>query len=181
MSAGHVGPSLGPPHHTAYVVDNIASTVERLVAQLGAGPFLLIEDVPLVEVRSQGSPAELAHNSAFGAHGGHPIELMEIKHAAPELVRARFDGPRPRVHHFGYSLDVASAETVRAALDGSGAPAYLSSRLDGPRTSLHDGSESVGHDIEIIEDGAAFREFFAMVVNASEGWDGSEPLRSVAA
>ena len=36
-------PQLGEPHHCAYVVDDIEATVSRLVDQLGAGPFFLIE------------------------------------------------------------------------------------------------------------------------------------------
>ena len=34
-------PRLGEPHHCAYVVEDIATTVDRLVAQLGAGPFFV--------------------------------------------------------------------------------------------------------------------------------------------
>jgi hypothetical protein len=38
------------PHHCAYVVDDIEETVSRLVDQLGAGPFFLIENVPVENV-----------------------------------------------------------------------------------------------------------------------------------
>jgi hypothetical protein len=40
-------PQLGEPHHYAYVVDDVEATVSRLVDQLGAGPFFLIDNVPL--------------------------------------------------------------------------------------------------------------------------------------
>jgi hypothetical protein len=40
-------PQLGEPHHYAYVVEDIEATVNRLVDQLGAGPFFLFESVPL--------------------------------------------------------------------------------------------------------------------------------------
>jgi hypothetical protein len=51
-------PRLGEPHHHAYVVDDIEATVSRLVDQLGAGPFFLIEGVPLENVLSRGEAAE---------------------------------------------------------------------------------------------------------------------------
>jgi hypothetical protein len=35
--------------HYAYVVENIEATVERLVEQLGAGPFSLVENARLVD------------------------------------------------------------------------------------------------------------------------------------
>ena len=50
-------PQLGEPHHSAYVVEDIETTVSRLVDQLGAGPFFLIENVPLENVLSRGEPA----------------------------------------------------------------------------------------------------------------------------
>ena len=77
---------LGEPHHHAYVVDDIEATVNRLVEQLGAGPFFLIENVPLENVLSRGEPAEFVHNSAFGCCGDGVIELIEAVSLAPERV-----------------------------------------------------------------------------------------------
>ena len=82
-------PQLGEPHHCAYVVDHIEATVTRLVDQLGAGPFFLIEDVPLENVLSRGEPADFVHNSAFGYCGGGAIELMEVLQPG---ARARREG-----------------------------------------------------------------------------------------
>jgi len=56
-------PQLGEPHHSAYVVEDIEATVSRLVDQLGAGPFFLIENVPLENVLSRGEPAKFVHTS----------------------------------------------------------------------------------------------------------------------
>jgi hypothetical protein len=70
-------PPLGEPHHFAYVVEDIEATVNRLVNQLGAGPFFFVENVPLENVLSRGEPAEFVHNSAFGYGGGGAIELIE--------------------------------------------------------------------------------------------------------
>src|SRR5215216_940402 len=87
-------PQLGEPHHYAYVVDDIEATVNRLVDQLGAGPFFLVENVPLENVLSRGQPAEFAHNSAFGSCGDGVIELIEAVSLAPERVEKGFSGPR---------------------------------------------------------------------------------------
>jgi hypothetical protein len=48
-------PQLGEPHHHAYVVDDIEAIAERLANQLGAGPFFLVEDVPLDIVLCRGA------------------------------------------------------------------------------------------------------------------------------
>jgi methylmalonyl-CoA/ethylmalonyl-CoA epimerase len=170
-------PRLGEPHHHAYVVDDIEAIVGQLAEQLGAGPFFLVEDVPLEDVLSRGEPAEFAHDSAFGVCDGTAIELIEPKRLAPDRVEERFAGRRPRLHHVGYVVPGESARDLRSALDERDLSEYLSSRLGPLDATLHDGSALFGHDLEIHVDNDGLRDFFAMVRDAADGWDGSEPLR----
>ena len=172
-------PQLGEPHHHAYVVEDIEATVNRLVDQLGAGPFFLVQNVPLDNVLSRGEPAEFKHNSAFGACGGGVIELMETISLAPERVEERFSGPRPGIHHVAYAVPRTEVADLRSSLDQRGLPQYLSARLGETENTFHDASASLGHDIEIHLDCQALRDFFGMVRGGAEGWDGSEPLRPV--
>jgi methylmalonyl-CoA/ethylmalonyl-CoA epimerase len=174
------GAQLGEPHHHAYVVDDIASIVNRLVDQLGAGPFFLIENVPVENVVSRGEAAEFVHNSAFGSWNGNAIELIEVVSLAPERVERGFSGARPRLQHVGYVVPAAAVAEVRSSFDERGLTQYLSSQLGGVETTLHDASTTLGHDIEILVDNQGLHDFFSMVIGAAEGWDGSEPLRSVA-
>ena len=172
-------PQLGEPHHCAYVVDDIEATVNRLVDQLGAGPFFLIENVPLESLLSRGEPAEFVHNSAFGYCGGGAIELMQVLSLAPERVQKGFSGPRPRIHHVAYVLPPTEVADVRSSLDDRGLTEYLSSQLGGVETTLHSASAALGHDIEIHVESEGLRGFFEMVRAGADGWDGSEPLRPV--
>jgi hypothetical protein len=172
-------PQLGEPHHYAYFVEDIEATVNRLVDQLGAGPFFLIESVPLENVLSRGEPAEFVHNSAFGYFGGGAIELMEAVSLAPERVATRFSGPQPRIHHVAYVVPPTDVADLRSSLDERGLTQYLSSQLGEVETTLHDASAALGHDIEIHVNSEGLRDFFGMVRAGAEGWDGSEPLRPV--
>ncbi len=119
---------LGEPHHYAYVVDDIEATVNRLVGQLGAGPFFLIENVPLENVLSRGEPAEFVHSSAFGFCDGSAIELIEVVNLAPERVERGFSGARPRIQHVGYVVPATEVADLRSSLDERGLTLYLSSR-----------------------------------------------------
>lgn len=168
---------LGEPHHQAYVVDDIADAVERLARQLGAGPFFHVENVPLENVLSGGEAAEFAHDSAFGACGEGAIELIQPVRLTPARVEERFAGPRPRVHHVGYVLSPETVAEVRAGLEERDVPAYLSSQLGPLDATLHDASALLGHDLEIHADNDGLRDFFGMVRQAAEGWDGSDALR----
>ena len=153
--------------------------MNRLVDQLGAGPFFLVENVPLENVLSRGEPAEFVHDSAFGFCGGGAIELMKAVRLAPERVEKRFCVPRPGMHHVAYAVSPTEVDDVRRSLDERGLSQYLSSRLGEVETSLHDASAALGHDIEIHVDSQGLRDFFGMVSGAAQGWDGSEPLRPV--
>jgi methylmalonyl-CoA/ethylmalonyl-CoA epimerase len=172
-------PQLGEPHHYAYVVEDIEATVDRLVDQLGAGPFFLVESVPLENVLSRGEPAEFVHNSAFGSCGGGAIELIEALSLAPERVEKGFSRPRPGIHHVAYVVPPTQVADLRSSLDERGLSEYLSSQLGELDTTLHDASATLGHDIEIHVDNEGLRAFFKMVRGAAEGWDGSAPLRPV--
>jgi hypothetical protein len=53
----------------------------------------------------------------------------------------------------------------------------LSAQLGELDITLHDASALLGHDIEIHVDSRGLRDFFQLVRDGAEGWDGSEPLR----
>ena len=129
MPADLFRPQLGGAHHYAYVVEDIEVTVRCLVDQLGAGPFFLIENVPLENVLSRGEPAEFIHNSAFGYCGSGAIELIEAVSLAPERVEKGFSGPRPRIQHVGYVVPPTDVADLRSSLDERGLTQYLSSQL----------------------------------------------------
>jgi methylmalonyl-CoA/ethylmalonyl-CoA epimerase len=172
-------PRLGKPHHYAYLVEDIEATVNRLVNQVGAGPFFLIENVPLENVLSRGEPAKFVHNSAFGSCVGSAIELIEAVSLAPERVERGFSGARPRIQHVGYVAPPTEVVHLRRSLDERGLTQYLSSHFGEVETTLHDASATLGHDLEIHVDNQGLHDFFTMVSGAAEGWDGSEPLRPV--
>ena len=155
--------------------------MSRLVGQLGAGPFFLIENVPLENVLSRGEPAEFVHNSAFGYCGGGAIELLQVLSLAPERVQKGFSGPRPRIQHVAYVLPPTEVAGLRSSLDDRGLTEYLSSQLGGVETTLHDASAVLGHDIEIHVESEGLRGFFEMVRAGADGWDGLEPLRPLEA
>ncbi|MGV1049631.1 MAG: hypothetical protein ACOYD4_14040 [Solirubrobacterales bacterium] len=172
-------PGLGKIHHLAYVVDEIEPAAERLREQFGAGPFFFLDEVPVSDVSSRGEPAEFVHASAFGICNEVPIELMVIAKLAPARAAERFAGEvTPRFHHIAYAVPPAELEAVRAGLDASGLPEYLHAHFgEDVDFTYHDGSGSLGHDIEMHADSEGLRGFFAMFEGAAQGWDGADLLR----
>jgi len=174
-------PRLGQIHHLAYVVEELEPAARRLYKQFGAGPFFYLEEVPVEAVTSGGEPAVFKHGSAFGICNDVPVELMQIASIEPEPANERFglnvDGT-PRLQHVAYAVPAERVADVRAQLVASGLPEYLSARFgEDVEFSYHDGSASLGHDLEIHADVEGLRGFFAMFFEAHEGWDGAELMR----
>jgi Glyoxalase/Bleomycin resistance protein/Dioxygenase superfamily len=174
-------PDLGQIHHLAYVVEEIEPAARRLHEQFGAGPFFYLEDVPVEDVTSRGEPAEFVHGSAFGICNDMPIELLKIARIEPARADERFvrnDNGTPRLQHVAYVVPRATVEAVRADLEASGLPEYLSARIgDDVDFSYHDAGATLGHDLELHADSDGLRGFFAMFREAAASWDGSDLLR----
>jgi hypothetical protein len=171
--------SLGQIHHLAYVVDEIEAAARRLNQQFGAGPFFFLDQVPVSDVSSRGEPGEFVHASAFGICNEVPVELMVIAKLAPARAAERFAGnTTPRFHHAAYAVPPAVVEETRAELEQRGLPEYLHAHFgEEVDFTYHDGSASLGHDIELHADSEGLRGFFAMFESAAESWDGSDLLR----
>lgn len=169
---------LGKIHHLAYVVDDIPAAAARLNAQFGAGPFFFIDEVPVTDVTSRGEAAEFVHASAFGICNEVPVELMVIAKLSPARAAARFAGDvTPRFHHIAYAVPADVVEATRADLEASGLPEYLHAHFgDDVDFTYHDGSASLGHDIELHVDSDGLRGFFAMFEAATAEWDGTSDL-----
>ena len=178
MSVSTTRPLLGPVHHLGYVVPELEAAVDAVVRASGAGPFFRMDHVPLDEITHAGAPAIWDHSSAFGQCGDVAIELMVIHRCEPEQVARAFPGgPHPVLHHLAWA--VPDPDAAVTALEADGVAVWLAARLGDIRFTYHDATAGLGHHVEIHHDNPAFQGFFAMIRDASQGWDGSEPLRAL--
>jgi hypothetical protein len=171
-------PFHGPIHHLAYVVEDLESTVERLAAELGAGPFFVVRDVPFEQVTSRGEAATFRHDSAFGQCGALPIEVIQLTRVEPERVREAFSQPPPQLHHIAYVVAPERLAGAREELERRGLPAFLHATLGDLDLTFHDATRATGHHVELHADSQGLRDFFAMVHAAGVDWDGGDPLRT---
>lgn len=165
------------PHHVGYVVDDLASGVERFAAATGAGPFLAVEHMQFEEVTYRGGPAAYDHSSAFAAWGDLLVEITQIFSAEPPELEAALRGT-PGIGHFGFLVDDPDAAIERLAKDGC--EVFHTGRT-GPADARWLTSGSLfGHSIELLRRAPELEGFYGQVRAAADGWDGSDLLRRVA-
>src|SRR5579875_2478347 len=114
--------AMSPPPaitHVGYVVEDLESAARRFARATGAGPFLCIEHVPLVDVTYRGQPGRYDHSTAFGQWGPLMLELSVVHDAAPDGLRAFLAGRgAPALGHAGWLADDLDAESARLEAEG---------------------------------------------------------------
>jgi Glyoxalase/Bleomycin resistance protein/Dioxygenase superfamily len=165
-----------PFHHIGYVVDDLETAARRLSAATGAGPFLMLEHVPLAAASYRGAPAHYDHSTAFAQWGPVIVEISQIHAAEPTGLREFFTaGRHPAVGHVAWLVDDLDGESARLEDAGCG---LVHSGSSGPvRANWHDGGPLFGHPIEVHRRGTALLGFYETITAAARDWDGSDPLR----
>jgi hypothetical protein len=158
----------------AYYVRDAGEAATAWAQRFGAGPFFLIEHIPLVDVVLRGEPATLDHTSAYGWHGDVMVELVQQNCRAPSVFSGRAWG----LHHAAYFAADLDAELER--LRCLGLPtAMTAATTNGTRFAFVDANASLGHYLELYADAPGLRAFYAMVRKAASDWNGRDAVRSL--
>jgi catechol 2,3-dioxygenase-like lactoylglutathione lyase family enzyme len=163
-------------HHLGYVVGDLEAAAERFARAAGAGPFLMIEHVPLSEVTFDGAPAAYDHSTAFGQWGPVIVEISVVHSASPDGLGAFLGSSRPpAIGHVAWLVDDLDAESAR--LEAGGLPLRHTGHSGPVSAHWHDGASVLGHAVEVLRRCPEILGFYAAIGNASRNWDGSRPLR----
>lgn len=161
------------PVQMAYAVADVREAAAGW-APLGVGPFFVMEHIELGATHINGAATTFDHSSAYGWWGDVMFELI-CQHDAPGSERIVGTGGLHHVAHFVDDLDAVSSGLVA---DGHG-EVLRAETAGGMGFAFHDGGPARGHLIEIYEGVPRLREFYDMVRDASIGWDGSDPIRTL--
>jgi hypothetical protein len=158
------------PVQLAYAVDDVVAAAHEWVAR-GAGPFFVREHIPVADARIRGEAGSFDHSSAYGQWGPVMIELICQHDGGADPVVGSGG-----LHHVAHFVD--DVATASASLVAAGHPEVLFARAGGAVPfAFHDGGAVFGHLIEIYERTEHLAAFYAMVADASVGWDGADPIR----
>jgi catechol 2,3-dioxygenase-like lactoylglutathione lyase family enzyme len=153
----------------AYAVTDVADAAERFARRTGAGPFFVVEHIPVASAVVFGEPRPFDHSSAYGQWGDVMVELV-AEHTPPIVA------PGSGVHHVACWVDSLDAGIAWGAAQGW-PTALLAETTAGQRFAFLDARAELGHLVELYEPTERLVAFFARVAAAAEGWDGSDPVR----
>ncbi len=173
MSDATPNDSMSGPVQLAYAVEDVRDAAVGW-AQVGAGPFFVMDHIELGATRIHGATATFDHSSAYGWWGDVMFELI-CQHDATGADRIVGSGGLHHVAHFVDDLDKVSDKLT---LDGH-AEVLRAETSGGMAFAFHDGGSARSHLIEIYEGVPRLRAFYDMVRDASIGWDGSDPVRTL--
>jgi catechol 2,3-dioxygenase-like lactoylglutathione lyase family enzyme len=169
---------LGPPVQIAYVVDDVWEAADRFAARFGGGPFFVNEHIPVTDVVHRGRPGSFDHSSAYGQWGTVMVELVVQHDDRPSAVRDMYAPGEGGLHHLAYIVPDLD-ETARRLTEQGYPQAQIATAGGGTRFAFHDATTDLGHMLELYEPRPGLLAFYAMVAEAAQGWDGSDPVRRV--
>lgn len=150
---------LGAPVQVAYAVADVHAAAARWTATTGAGPFFVLEHIPLAVARVDGVDGDFDHSSAYGQWGSVMVEL--VQEHTPPLVE-----PGSGVHHLAFMVDSLPAAQMSCAEKGW--PELLWARTGGGQEfAFMDARADLGHLVELYEPSPALLAFYAKVAAAA--------------
>jgi hypothetical protein len=165
--------AIGPVMQIAFVPDDFNAAIAHWTTVMGVGPFFLIENIKLPDSLYLGQPSECIFSIAIGYWGDMQVELIRQENDAPSIYRG---AEGKGLHHICILTD--DAASARATAEAAGAKILVEGRVDPDGAVLYvDTGGGPGSIVEILQPATGTLGLFEMIKAASQGWDGSEPVR----
>ncbi len=165
--------AIGPVMQMAFVPRDFESALAYWTGTMGVGPFFLMENIRLEEMRYLGEASACVFSIALAYWGDMQIELIRQENDAPSIYKGQEGGA---LHHSCILTDdIARARHI--ALD-AGATLLVEARVGADGAVFYaDTGNGPGSIVEVLQPATGSEGMFAMIREAARGWDGSDPVR----
>ena len=158
-----------------WVVPDLEAAIGHWVRSARAGPFFVFENVHFTDSHYRGTPADIApHRAAIGQYGDMQIELISPIGSAPGIWTDVVPAGKSGFHHT--ALYCTDYEREKAAY---GAEVAFEGLMMGAKTCYIDTVGTLGFMTELITANPIAEQVFGAFRTAAQGWDGSDPIRSL--
>lgn len=168
--------AIGPVMQFAFLPTDFDAALRHWTEVMGVGPFFLLENIQLEDMRFLGKPSRFTFSIALAYWGDIQIELIRPENDEPSIYSGEWGVAGDVLHHVCIlTNDIAKA---RAISDAAGAKVLVEGKVGADGAVLYvDSGGGPGSIVEILQPASGSDALFAMIRDASKGWDGKEPLR----
>ena len=169
--------ALGDIIQIAYLPADFDGALRHWTETMGVGPFFLMENVRLGEMRYRGQPSDAVFSIAIGYWGDIQIELIRAENDAPSIYTGEY-AVTDRMHHVCIFVD--SIADARKACAEIGAEILVEGKVGDTGEVIYvDAGGGPGNVVELLQPIKGSEGLFAMMKQAARDWDGSDPLRKI--
>ncbi len=167
--------AIGPVMQIAFVPKDFDAAIRYWTETMAVGPFFLMENIQLGEMRYMGEPSDCLFSIAIAYWGDMQVELIRQENDAPSIYRGQEGGA---LHHTCVLTD--DIQQARQIAEDSGATILVEGKVAPDGAVLYvDTGGGPGSIVEILQMSSGSDGLFAMIKAASVGWDGSDPVRKL--
>ncbi|TXG98666.1 MAG: VOC family protein [Rhodocyclaceae bacterium] len=169
--------ALGDIIQIAYLPADFDGALRHWTETMGVGPFFLMENVRLGDMRYRGEPSDAVFSIAIGYWGDIQIELIRAENDAPSIYTGEY-AVTDRMHHVCIFVD--SIADARKACAEIGAEILVEGKVGDTGEVIYvDAGGGPGNVVELLQPMEGSEGLFAMMKQAARDWDGSDPLRKI--
>jgi hypothetical protein len=168
----------GPIAQLGYVVGDIRSVMDHWIGRLDVGPFFYLPSPPLNDLRYRGTATNAAISVALSYSGGLQIELIQPLDDEPSPYRDFQAEHRSGLHHVARFPDDFDGALARNLARGD-APYYEGRGLTADQRFAYFDSPVHGGTVYELVETAGLNAFFDHIRRECEGWDGTDPIRTI--
>jgi catechol 2,3-dioxygenase-like lactoylglutathione lyase family enzyme len=168
---------LGPVMQLAWLPQDFDGALRHWTTVMGVGPFFLMENIALADMRYLGQPTSAVFSLALAYWGDTQIELIRPENDAPSIYNGEY-AVRDRLHHTCLLVD--DITDAYAACAAHGARVLVEGRVgDSGHVIYADPGGGPGSVVEMLQPQPGTAELFGMMRQAAATWDGSDPIRKL--
>lgn len=162
---------IGPIMQIAFVPEDFDAALRHWTTVMGVGPFFLIENLALEDMRYLGQPSDCVFTMALANWGDMQIELVRPENDAPSIYR---DMPNHGALHHVCILTHDIAAATKTAL-AAGAKLLVEAKVGADGGVIY--VDTGGGIVEVLQPASGSDALFTMMREAARDWDGSDPVR----
>ena len=167
----------GEIRQVAYLVPDIEAAMDYWSKVIGVGPWFYNPRVPIRNYTYRGERYEPHNSVALANAGGLQVELLQTRNDVPSMYRDFIRAGHQGVQHVAYWTESFDADLGRA--EALGFKVCMGGEVGekGRFVYFETDASRPGTVVELSEVAGPKGKLFKLIREASQGWDGSDPVR----